>query len=372
MDRRKILILYASAGHGHEKAAKAVLEALENEPGVSARAADVLPLTPGFFGGTYKGSYIFMIKRIPKFWGLFYHLLDRPEIYALVRPLRRLNNELFARGVHDLIEREKPDVIVSTHFLPCEVTAYMKRNGLKTRLVTVITDFLPHEFWLENGTDVYAVAAETTRGELLRRGVAASIIHVTGIPVAAKFSGAPVREEASRALGLDPSLFTVLMTGGGAGVGSVARLASEIVSRVPRAQVLVVCGTNRALFDGLAPAAAKEPRLKVYGFVDNMDALMEASDVVVGKGGGLTVSESLAKGTPMIVFEAVPGQETRNASVLEHEGAGLVAASFEDAVAKVAALESDRTKLAELQSAARRIARPRAAREVAEIALHAR
>lgn len=372
MDRRKVLILYASAGHGHEKAAKAVLEELQGEPGVDARVADVLSLTPGFFGNGYKGFYIFMIKRIPRFWGFFYHLLDRPEVYAFVRPLRRLNNELFARGVHDFILREKPDVIVSTHFLPCEVTAYLKRKGHKTRLVTAITDFLPHEFWLENGTDVYAVASETTREELLRRGVASSIVHVTGIPVSAKFSGPPAKEEATRALGLDPARFTVLMTGGGAGVGSVAHLVRRTLARVAAVQLIVVCGTNRPLFDELSKVAVEEPRLKAFAFVDNMHSLMEAADLVVGKGGGLTVSESLARGTPMILFEAVPGQETRNAFVVAREGAGLVAESLEDAVSKIALLESDRAKLDTLQKAARRVARPRAARAVAELALDAR
>lgn len=372
MDRRKILILYASAGHGHEKAARAVLEELEGDPGVETRMADVLSLTPRFFGRNYTAFYIFMIKHIPKLWGFFYHLLDHPAVYAFVRPVRRINNALFARGVHELIKIEQPHVIVSTHFLPCEVTAYLKRQGLKTHLVTVITDFLPHEFWLENGTDVYAVASDITREELLRRGVADSIIHVTGIPVSSHFSGPSSKAESARSLGLDPLLFTVLMTGGGAGVGSVARLAEGVLAKIPSIQLVVVCGTNRALFENLSAIAVKDKRLKVYGFIDNMYTFMDAADIVVGKGGGLTVSESLAKGTPMIVFESVPGQESRNAAVIAGKHAGLIAVSLADAIDKIAMLETDRKQLEALKASAMHLARPRASRAVAELALDAR
>jgi len=333
--------------------------------------ADVLSLTPRFFGGNYKAFYIFMIKYTPNLWGFIYHFLDHAVVHAFVRPFRRMNNALFAHGVHELIRIEQPDVIVSTHFLPCEVTAYLKRQGMKTRLVTVITDFLPHEFWLQNGTDVYAVASEATRAELLRRGVADSIIRVTGIPVSSHFSCPPSKTGSAQTLGLDPLHFTVLMTGGGAGVGSVARLAEGILARIPLVQLLVVCGTNRVLFDGLSGIAAKDGRLKVYGFVDNMHTFMDAADIIVGKGGGLTVSESLAKGTPMIVFEAVPGQESRNASVLAAEHAGLVAASLSDAVNKIAMLEADRVQLETLKVNAARLARTHASRDVAKVALDA-
>lgn len=362
MDRTpKLLILYGSAGHGHEKAARALQKACLARTGVEPMTLDVLKLAKGFFGEGYKRSYLFMIQSAPWLWGFFYFLLDNPFVYLLIKPLRRVANSLFARGVARAILKENPDAILLTHFLPCEVAAHLKRTGsIQSKLVTIVTDYQPHLFWIERETDLYAVALEETRDELVRRGVPADRIAVTGIPVEPKFGAARSRQEARAALGL-AGRFTALVTGGGAGVGGMRRMALELVSGSEGAQVLVVCGTNRRLHEQLTVDARRRQGLKVYGFVDNMQELMSAADVIVGKGGGLTISESLALGRPLVLFRPVPGQETRNADSVRRAGAARVASSLADVVVQVRELAASPAVLEVMHAKAAAVGKPRAA-----------
>jgi len=364
---RKILIYYASAGHGHEKAARAVEEALRERPELSVFCLDALDLTPGFFGKNYKGSYLFMIKSATWLWGFLYGASDVLALRPVIRPARAIVNSIFAKRLEKMIELEQPETVLATHFMPVEIAARLKRKGkIRSKIVSVITDFLPHEFWIAPEVDIYAVAHDRTRAELVRRGVPESRIRVTGIPVGKKFMLKADAKELRTKLRLEESVFTALVTSGGAGVGDAVGLVERLKKIGKPVQTLAVCGTNKALFAKLSPSAGKS--LKVYSFVNNMDELMQISDVVVGKSGGLTVSESLAVGLPMIVLRPVPGQEERNAVVLDAASAGFVARSTAEAALKVRELAEFPEVLAAYRHAARAAGRPFAARDVAEIA----
>ena len=368
--KKKILILYASAGHGHEKAARAIGEVLSDKKDSAAvTLIDTLTLTRGSFGDRYKNGYIYMIQRFPSLWGFFYYLTDIAAVYFLIRPFRRLVNAFEAAPLHKKILDEAPDIVISTHFMATEVVSHLKQKGrTSTVLINVVTDYLAHAFWLAPGVDRYAVGSSETVADLRRRGIPAQKIVSTGIPIEKKFSQTQDRASLRDRFGVPQDAFAVLVTSGGAGVGSLLSLIDEIL-KVPRGiHVFAVCGTNEKLLVSMKGLAEKNPRLHPFGFVNNIQELMSASDVVVGKGGGLTVSESLSMGRPLILYGSVPGQETRNVQCMTKHGVALPAFSYADVLRFLTDFVDQPDLLRRYTENALRIGRPKAAQEIVDLA----
>ncbi len=320
---KKILILHASAGDGHRKAAEVMGHAARRlYPSANVEVLDALDFTPAWFKRFYVGLYIFLIHSWPGVWGLSYEFSDNPILGAATPLLRRAMNGLMCRALERKILSSGADVVYSTHFMVSEVCAHLKRRGLRSKTVTVITDFLVHRFWVFHETDAYSVAVERTKKVLVKFGIPEERIRVTGIPIDPKFGQAADRAALASKLGLDAKRFTALVTSGGSGAGPMQRVV-DIILNEPDTQVLMVCGRNRELESQMRELAKTKPSLKPFGFVSNMDELMDCSDAIIGKAGGITLSESLAKRKPFFILSPVPGQETRNAIVLTDCGAAV-------------------------------------------------
>lgn len=368
MDTRskKILILHASAGHGHLKAAQAVAGSVRRlYPDALVLVEDALDYFPKFLKNQYVASYLFAITKAPALWGLTYFVSDNRYLYPVTLVLRRVFNGLFGKRLEQLISEDRWDAVISTHFMPAEVSAHLKRAGrLRGRAVTVITDFLVHRFWISRSTDVYCVMCDETRAKLESEGIAKDRVRVTGIPVAEDFA---VRED-QRAmrikLGLPEDRFTVLFTSGGMGASSIQGAVAEFCRSNPDAQALVVSGSNKELKASLDALARDLNNLTPYGFVNNMHELMSASDLIVGKAGGSTTSESLAKGVPMMILEPVPGQETFNRDILVGRGASLRVDRMAEVPSAIRAFRNDEAKRRSVLAAIEAIARPMAAEDV--------
>ncbi len=323
----RIVIAYALAGIGHKKAAEA-LHAAAAQAGHQTQLVDALDTCRPSMRWLYPRLYLVLIKHLSTLWGWGYGLSDQQWLQPVLRPLRRLANGGTAAGFARWLVQTQPDVVLTTHFLPTEVAAALKRAGqLRARLVVVVTDFYPHAFWLAPAVDAYAVAGDTARAALIARGVPAERITITGIPIDARFARLPDADAARRHFGFDPLRRVVLVTGGGFGVGAMQRIV-EALTRHPRLQALpvqlaAVCGRNPELVHALETVGKSSAvPLRVFGFMDEMPLLMAASDVMVAKPGGLTVSEALAAHLPMILYGAIPGQETHNERFLRsHEAA---------------------------------------------------
>lgn len=369
--KKKILILHSSAGHGHENAAKAIEEACRlRDPEADVRCVDALDHTARIFSTGYRRTYLFLIDRLPTVWGFFYYLLDNAFLDMLVRPFRRMFNSFFGGGLERLIVSERPDVIVCTHFFPLEVAGWLKKKK-KTgaRLGVVVTDYLPHYFWAESSADFYAAAIQQTKDGLIKRGVPGSKIRVLGIPIESKFETKRSRQDAAAVLGVKSEFFTALLTSGGAGIGCTGEIAKRLLSLDAPLQILAVCGNNRLLFEELSVLGRTNSRLKVFSFVKNMEVLMEASDLVIGKSGGLTLTESLSKNKPMVILRPVAGQETRNAECVKLYRAGFVAHSVSEAVSLVLSAMGDRSLFEQLKDGVVRMTKPNAAKDIAVWAL---
>lgn len=370
MGVERILVLSVKAGAGHLRAAQAVTRAIRDRyPSVEVVNADTLEYTNAAFRKGYTEGYEALIRNLPSVWERIYETLESKSADSNAKKIAALWDRLNAKDLLTFVRGFKPDAIACTHFLPAEVLGTQRRKGKLTAPVyTILTDYDIHSMWIQDGVDGYFVASPEMEHALREKGVGDAAIEVTGIPILPEFAQKyPSRGEMRRRLGLNPDLRTVLVAAGGFGMMSADTVVKLLAERLPEGQFMAVAGKNEDLRKRLAKLAKGcEGRLKPFGFVDNMHELMAASDVVVSKSGGLTTSECLAMGLPLVVFNPIPGQEERNAIYLLECGAGLWARTAAQLVFKVVTLFNDPVRLAEMQQAARRIARPDAAFTIAD------
>lgn len=359
----RLLFLSAGAGAGHNRAAEA-LAAAAAEEGHEARWLDVLKFTSRVFNALYADAYVWMANHSPELWGFFYKLMGKP----VRRPaLDRLVREYDSRSYKPFMEAVagyRADAIVCTHFLPPNVVRAHLRER-RPPLYTVVTDFDVHAFWVQPDTDTYFVGNDQVRWLMGRFGFPMDRIEVTGIPVHPVFSRTRGRRDVRRELGLDGAGPTVLFMSGGFGMGDMVSATEQLLALETPFQLLIVAGRNDRLRGRLEKAVQRSRRrVRVFGFVNNVQDLMEASDLLISKSGGLTSCESMARSLPMIVFSPIPGQEERNADYLIENGAALKAPTAEVLGFKVAEALETPGRLDKMRKSAAAIARPRAARDI--------
>lgn len=368
----RIAILHASAGHGHAQAAASIREGFLF---YGAAEKDILLLdsldeTPAWFKKIYTSLYYYSVKHTPRLWGASYALLDQGWFFnRLGYPVRRLMNGWVGRRILARMKKEKPDAILFTHFLAPEVLGHAKKGGeIASLLVTVITDFLPHRFWINPGMDHYWVMSDEGKKIIERWGVGREDVTAGGIPVALRFRPAGRKRECRKKEGLDEDRFTLLITSGSFGLGPTEEVLQSLREFGGRIQVIAVSGKNQNLFAALEKESYPF-KMKLYGFVSHMDELMEASDLIVAKPGGATTSESLAKGLPMAVLEPIPGQEAGNARLLRERNAAFFLKHPMDIRTILKAIFDYPAVLAEKKRSIDALAKPDAARDVARFVL---
>jgi len=367
---RHILILSVSAGAGHVRAAQA-LEAAAKEARFKATHIDLLTLVPRQFRTLYGQQYIKLVEKLPELWSWLYSKSDRPSRDTWLGGLKRSVEKLNTRKLQAEIARLKPDAILCTHFLPSELLSRQKARSLEGKgeplppLWVQVTDFDVHALWVHPHVDRYCVASDEVAYRLADRGVPRGRITVTGIPVMPQFSAGLERGACAAELGLNPEIFTALMMAGGAGVGALDELAARLLELPGDQQLVALAGRNADLLKKLRVLAKRHPgRLFPLGFTTTVERVMTAVDLVITKPGGLSVSECLAKGKPMLLVSPIPGQEERNADYLLESGAAVKAVDPATLEFKFGRLLGDSQRLRAMGEAAHRIGRPHAAREV--------
>jgi processive 1,2-diacylglycerol beta-glucosyltransferase len=369
-----ILVLSASVGAGHLRAAQAVELALrETVPNANVMNLDVLQLTNAAFRRLYGKAYLDLVNRAPHVLGYFYDLLDQPSRSGRHRgdrlrlALQKFNLRPFLR----LLRENKWDLVINTHFLPAEIIASLRKKGdLHVPQVTATTDFETHRLWVNQPCDHYFTATEEGARYLQHWGVPAEQISATGIPIHPVFSKPKDRDSCLTKHGLRGDRPIVLQLAGGFGVGPIARLYQALLDIEQPLQIVAVSGKNEEVKAELQ--ALKVPhrhRANVLGFTSDIDELMAVADLVVSKPGGLTTSETLARGAVMVIVNPIPGQETRNSDYLLESGAAIKVNNIATLPYKVSTLLADTKRLAQLKANATRIGRPRAAFNVVEKSL---
>ena len=370
---RRVLVLSASVGAGHLRAAEAVELALRQlDPDAVVQNLDVLELTGATFRRLYGRAYLDLVSKAPHVLGYFYDLLDRPPSPRHKGDrLRLLVERLNLRKLIRFLRSETWDVIVNTHFLPAEIIASLRRKGeLKTPQLTATTDFETHRLWVNQPCDHYFTATEEGAVNLRHWGVPAEDVTVTGIPIHPAFAQPVERAECLARLGLSGDRPVVLQLAGGFGVGPVEKLYQALLDIQTPLELVVVAGRNEKLKKRLETVEVPQRhRARVQGFTTEMDQWMAAADVVLSKPGGLTTSETLARGAAMAVVNPIPGQESRNSDFLLENGAAIKINNLATLAFKLTRLLEDPGRLAKLKHNARQLGKPQAALEIARAAL---
>lgn len=368
----KIALISVSAGAGHVRAAQALQAAAEKwYPGVETVHIDLMDLVPRLFRKVYTDTYLKIVERHPAVWGYLYDRSDKDKADSTLNRLRIAVERLNTRDLGRVLKEINPDHVICTHFLPAQLLSRQTAKGTFWKPVWVqVTDFDLHALWVHEQMHGYFAANDEVAWRMANRGVPRETIHITGIPVMPVFGESRSRSECARELGLDPERKTVLMMSGGAGIGGIETLAERLMTLNDDFQLVTLAGRNESLLKELQRLAAGNPgRLIPMGFTRTIERVMAASDLAVTKPGGLTTSECLAVGLPMIVISPIPGQEERNADYLLENGAALKACGASALAYRIKKLLHDPQRLRTLQENALSLGRPDAARAVLDIVL---
>jgi len=372
---RRVLILSASAGTGHVRAAEALEKVFRQQPGVGeVRNVDALRFTNRLFRDFYSKLYIQLVQRAPTILGIVYNSTDEPWKTDRMRlMLDRLNTGPLER----FIARFKPDITVCTHFLPSEIISYLISKGkLDARLSIVVTDLDVHAMWLCRTFHRYFVALEESKIHLQNLGLPGEHITVSGIPIDPAFGQRGNRDEMRRAAGFDTERPLFLISGGALGVSPAAGVLEGLSRLRHPAQAVVICGRNSEMKEGMEHQArdimAANPGLTIrtLGYTDEMHKWMQMSDLYIGKPGGLTTAEALATGLPMIIVAPIPGQEDRNSDHLLEKGIALKCNEFTTLAYKIDGLLDHPELLASMREKALWYGRPNAAATIVDTLLN--
>ncbi len=390
----KVLIATATAGGGHLAAASAIEDAWRTlRPHDSVEKLDLVKFYSTLHRKIHADGYEKIVEHAPELWGMLFSKTDDPKVVARLNKLGRTFTGPSGLRLERHIKRTKPDVVICTHYGIVAVLDRMweknqsprsrRREEAESRenpdapsassprrlqdgpfVVSVVTDFEAHALWMGDSVNLYCVAAAATCARLSARGATAANMAVTGIPISNKFANPVVARDVRARMGLRDDQPVVLLLGGGFGWGPISETLAELDKVEARFQTVVVCGRNADLRREVAAQDRKHPT-HVLGFVSNMNELMAVSDLVITKPGGLTTSEALASGLPMVVINPIPGQEAANSDFLLQAGAAIKVNRIEEMSIRVGELLGTK-KLAAMAKAARAVGHPTAARNVCD------
>lgn len=360
----RTLILAAGVGSGHNSAARAVEDALAASGlGGEVRRIDVLDTTNEVFNRLYDDAYFALAAEAPWLvsWGY-----DQQDAPFTISPLLRWFEEMNTTSLVREIRGYRPDLVIATHFMPARLVSLMlARRQVDAALDVVTTDFDFQGLWLSTPLTRMYVAREETRQYLLTLGLPQERVVTSGIPVRPEFSGQLDAEAVRSRYGLRPDVPTVLISAGASGGPRTLQVVRQCLAIGSAFQAVVVCGRNAELKAQVEQLVAGSDRFKVVGFTEEMPALMRISSLFVGKPGGLSSSECMAAGLPMVIVDPIPGQEVRNADFLLEEGAAVRCNYATTIGYKIGLLLADPVRLAAMAANARRIGHPDAATTIA-------
>jgi len=361
----KILILYVSDVLGHRQAARAIKKAFQQEyPQVTVREENLFRYGNSFIRCSLNGLYYAIIKLTPWFWNIIW---DSKEVYWLTHPLRevlyRLNYHRFYREV---IKPFNPDAVICTHSLACAISSAIKKDKkLNYLLVAVPTDFYLNPYWFYRNVDMYFLPQNDLKSNHLRWKVSPDKLYVTGIPILSEFSKPKDRSYLKKKWQIDENLFTILIMGGGEGLGPIEDTVLALAKTSLPIQVLVVTGINRKLKRKLDRISQNlDFSLKVLGYVREIDELMEISNLLITKPGGLTCAEALSKGIPMIILDSITGQEMGNKKLLLEKGLAFSLDSKKEIASFISRCINDGFNRELWRKRVKELARPNSSQEI--------
>lgn len=368
----RILIIHASLGSGHVSAARSLEKAFQQLGEQDVHVTDLLTHTSSLIAGQLRRWYDRVSQKTPLLFKLLYTSTDIKqgesveEVLESNRVLASLQL-LFYQELLAYLYRLQPDAIVSTMpFASMVIEGFRRERGFSQPDYVVLTDFMYHASWFMPGVSAYFVASDLLRQVLIDWGIDPELVYATGIPVNPAIAE-PKSPAAMRAKHDLPGGPVVILFAGGLLPERVRRMVELLLRSPVPMTVVAVAGRNAQMQEALAGLeSTPQVHLRQLGFVDYVDDLLAAGDLVISKSGGLTTSEVLARGVPMVVVSPIPGQEEWNADFVTSAGAGVQLRIAEMAPYAVYSLLTDPERLAIMRRNSARVGHPRASLEIAE------
>lgn len=357
----RALIFSVSIGSGHDNVAKALGERLLlDSPQSQVKIVDTFQYINSTLHKVMLGSYMETLKFTPKVWGYLYDQAGEGERFM---DLGQLLSKVLSPKMEQLLAEFNPDILLTSHAFPTGMLSVLKQRGqVRIPLAAVITDYHVHNFWIHQEVDRYFLPAADLSFRLLRFGIGLEKIKAVGLPLRCQFDREIDGAQAKKELGLSQKP-AILVMGGGLGLGRMELIVKSLLAD-PSFQVMVVAGKNKGLLERLQQL--DDPRVKVFGYVENMAQLIAACDLVVSKPGGVTTSETLAMRKPLLIYSALPGQEDRNVEYLLNKGVALKVRKAEMLLPEIISLMSNSLRRKHMLEMAKRLAMPGASRRVWE------
>lgn len=370
MPKKRILLMYISEISGHREAASAIEKALKTlSPGTEVLSINAFHYTNPISEKIVNRLYMTVIKKTPAIWDYLY---DNQKIAKKLERIKKGIHKFNSVKLKKLFADFAPQIVVCTQAFPCGMVAdYKKRYNSDLTLVGVLTDYVPHLYWIYETVDYYIVPSEEVAVSLIKRGVGADKIKQLGIPFDQKFNEHQDVDKIREKLKLKADLTTLLIMGGSHGLGPIKTIIKSLEKIKRPLQEIIVTGSNLKLYRALKKRLKKyKKNILLFGYVHNIHELMSVSDMLITKPGGITISEALAKKLPLLIIRPIPGQEASNTVYLTAKGAAIKIDKLQKINYVVEDLLENPQKIKNLSEAAERIARPQASLNIAKFLLN--
>jgi len=361
--------MYISEISGHRSAAIAIEKALKDlQPGTEILNINAFNYTNPIAEKVVNRIYMSVIKSTPQIWEYLY---DNPKVMEKISKLKKNLHNVNSPKFKILFDKFKPDAVICTQAFPCGMVADFKEvYNSNLPLIAVLTDYVPHAYWVYDKINYYITPCEEVTKQLMQKSVPLDKIKTFGIPFDNKFNKSLPRNEIIRKLKLKPDVPILLIMGGGQGLGPIKTIVKSLEKSKIEFQELIVTGINKKLYKSLNKKIAKcKKRILLFGFVDNINELMGVADIIITKPGGITTAEALTKGVPMIIVKPIPGQEANNSRYLTEKGVAIKIDKPKEITNAIETLLKNPEKLNAMRQATKDIAKPHSSIDTAKLIL---
>lgn len=367
MSGKNILVVTASMGSGHNKAANAVAEAIKRKyPVNKINVIDFMSTETAYFNSLVKDIYLKMLDHTPSVYEFFYKFTSDSTKGSTIQSVFA---HAMKKDMRELIKKYEADMVICTHPFPCAAASYLKQTGeINIPLITVMTDFCVHQFWLYKNIDIYFTANDLLKKEMVNQGLLEERIFVTGIPVGYNFRVDYNRDDLLAKFKLEKDKPVALIMGGGLGLGGVKNALCQLERLKKDIQILVITGANVALWSEMNEYAQhSKHKIFVWGYSHNIQEFMSVATFLISKPGALTISEALTRELPMILHDPIPGPEVDNVKFVSDNGAAIWVKHQDTLDAVVREVLSDATILPKLRNNAKVLKKPYASDNIADV-----
>ncbi|MBR5402508.1 MAG: hypothetical protein IK102_11955 [Treponema sp.] len=367
----KILILSCNTGGGHNSAAKAIKEALEERHQL-CDIMDVLAFGSQTASDLVCDAYIEMVKKTPKLFGELYNMGNRigqiNQKNSKIRSPIYLINKIYADSLTDYIKNNNYDAVICVHIFAAEAMTNLKKHkNITIPYYFVSTDYYCPPMLEETTPNAIFIANKDSAFTYVNHGIPKKLLVPTGIPVAKKFLTKKSKEEARKQFDLQPEDQVFLLMSGSMGFGDLLNTTRYIFDNGNKnTRVIAITGNNQELYDEFKDAFKHEDRLILVGFTDKVSDYMDASDVLLTKPGGLSSTEALAKGIAIVHTAPIPGCESENVQFFTEHHLSVCASEPEDEGRLAVKLMDDEFLRAQILAAQDNYRCPNSAMKIAE------